>query len=113
MAPPWPWGFFKALHGNNGWRFAPNPFALRARAAPRLQRPPWVFCGLTIRWDNGPPIVVTGLPGIDPLGEDVSDCGHVPDRVLARWRGRVGGVQALGALSTTQLLFHQGTIKAP
>src|SRR5690348_17532593 len=36
----------------------------------------------------------------------------LPDRVLARRCWRVGGVQAFGNLTTTQLFFHQRAIRS-
>src|SRR5262249_45651540 len=100
-----PLGFVKQLDRDNRWCFAPNPCALWAIATPRLERPELVFCGLTILGDDSLSIIVPCLPGIDVIGEDVADRGHLPDVVLTRWRGRVGGVQPFGNLPTTQFEF--------
>jgi hypothetical protein len=54
--------------------------------------------------------MVTRLPGINLIGKDVSDCGHLPDVVLACGRRRVGGVEPFGDLPTTELFFYQGAI---
>jgi len=105
--------FVKQLDGDDGRRFAPDPFALRAIASPRLEIPQLVFLRLAILRDYGLPIVVTRLPGIDTIRQDISDRGRLPDLVLARGRWRFGGVQTFGDLPTTQLFFHQRAIDVP
>jgi hypothetical protein len=105
-----PLRFVTQLDSDHGRRVAPHPFALRARASPGLERPPVVFLPLAILRDHGLPIVVTRLPSIDAIGEDVSDRRRMPNVVLARWGPRVSGVQPLGDLTTAQLFFHQRAI---
>jgi hypothetical protein len=94
-------GFIKQLNGDNRGCFAPNPGALWAIAPPRLERPQLVFCGLTILWDDRLSMIVTRLPGINLMGKDVSDRGHLPDVVLACGRRRLGGIEPFGDLPTT------------
>ena len=106
-------GFVQQFGSAKRWGFAPNPCALWARAPPRLERPSLVVCGLTILGDNRLAIIVTYLPGIDTIGEEVAPGGHVPDVVLARGGGRGGGVQPCGQLPTTAWFFSHGARDSP
>jgi hypothetical protein len=56
--------------------------------------------------DHWLPIVVTRLPGIDAIGQDVSDRRRVPNVVLARWRQRCRCAQPFGELTTAQVFFR-------
>src|SRR5262245_62642089 len=94
--------FVKELAADNGRRVAPDPFALRAIAAAGLERPQVVLLLLPRLGEHGLSIVVPGLPDIGAIGENVTDRRVLPDRVFARGRRRVGGVQAFGDLTTTQ-----------
>src|SRR5262249_2584490 len=105
--------FVKQLDSDNGRSVAPHPFALRPITSPGLEITQLVFLPLAILRDHWLPIVVTRLPSIDAIGQDVSDRRRMPNAVLAGGRPRVSGVQPFGDLATTQLLFHQCTKDVP
>jgi hypothetical protein len=107
LALPWPLRVVTPLDSDHGRRVAPPPVALRARASPGLEITPLVCLPRAIPRDRWLPIVVTRLSTIDAMGQDVADCGRMPNLVLAGWRPRVSGMQPVGELTTAQVCFPQ------
>ena len=104
--------FLKQLQRDDGRSFAEHPFALGTVTAPSLEITQLALVGFAILRDHRLPIVITRLPGVDAVGQNVAHRRRLPDLILARGRGRPGLIESFGDLPARELFFNQRAVNA-